>query len=547
MEHRNATACAELILHNGFIWTGDSEQPQVQALAIAGGKVIAVGSSDEILAVHKGDATECVDLGGDRVIPGLNDSHLHLINTGAVMEMVLLDGCRSNEELVERMKKGSAESGWIVGRGFNHEQFTDRRMPTRWDLDQVSTEIPVMAVRTCGHVAICNSKLLEMAGVAKGFGQVDGGEIRYDDKGEPTGFLAEQAMGLAYALQTTEPSREDYKRRISNAMAALIRSGLTSVHTDDLGAEQWDEKIGAYYELYSEGKLPLRINHQLRFGNPEDLLRFDAWLKEHSSVYRFDRNDFSYEVVKLMTDGSLGGRTAAMAEPYADDPSTCGVPVLTRAEMTAILSKAHELGYMLSGHAIGDKAIIDLMEAMADSVPQEKWPEARSQIIHAQITTEAMLTRMQELHLHCDVQPAFVATDAPIVAERVGEAKAKTSYAWKTMLDLGVTVSGGSDSPVESFNPFYGIFCAVTRTDAAGNPVGGWLPDQKLSVAEAVALYTTGSAYAERKETIKGRLMPGYLADCLRIDRDIFAVSPEQIKDTQVKTSWIGGKVAYSL
>ena len=537
---------AELILHNGKIWTGDQGQPEVSSIAVAKGRILAAGGDKQIKNEFCGAETECIDLEGKLLIPGLNDSHMHLTGIGSQLEKVELAGCRSVEDLVKRFQSAARPEGnnWYSGRGFNHEQFHDHRMPTKHDLDQISTEIPVVAVRTCGHVAICNSKLLEMAGIVKGFGQVEGGEIGYDASGEPNGFLAESALALIWGLapQSTE---EDYQRIIARAVPALLAVGLTSVQSDDLGNEFWDEKIAAYHKLYQQGQLPLRINHQLRLGSPEQVLAFVKWREDHKHTLSFDPLQFAYGPVKLMTDGSLGGRTAAMSEPYADDPTTMGVPVLTREQMVAIFKAAHENGFQLCGHAIGDQAIIDLVEAAAEVISENERTSARPRVIHAQITTQNMLERMQELSFHCDIQPAFVATDYPIVARRVGEAKAETSYAWKEMLNLGITISGGSDSPVESFNPFYGIWCAVTRTDLDGNPRGGWLPEQKLTVAEAVALYSTGSAYAEGKDQVKGKIAKGYLADCILLDRDIFTVPVEQIKDTKVLTSWIGGKVAY--
>ena len=546
---------ADSILYNGLIWTGDTSCPEVSAVALKGNMVLAVGNSSDILGIYQGASTECYDLQGKRVIPGLSDSHMHLLNVGKAMESVDLGGSRSAQDIVERLLAGHGAQqggGVIQGRGFNHEQFDDRRMPDRHDLDRVSTTRPVVAVRTCGHIAVVNTKALELMGIATA-GQlantgVGSDEIRVEADGSASGVLTERALSLMSRLPSTKPSHEDLQRMIVNASQAMIASGLTTVHTDDFGGdpEQWEDIAAAYHAVSTEGKLPLRIAHQLRFDSPDAVQSFVVWQKSTAERLGFAPRALHYSSVKLMTDGSLGGRTAAMSEPYADDATTCGVPVLSREQMTAILTKAHAAGFILSGHAIGDQAITDLVEAMGAAVPKDKWADARSQVIHAQITTKAMLERMRELHIHCDIQPAFVATDYPIVAERVGEAKASTSYAWKAMLDLGITISGGSDSPVEPFNPFYGIYCAVTRTDVAGLPQGGWLPEQKLSVAEAVHAYTVGSAYAERREDCKGRIWPGQLADILLIDQDIFVIDQQHIKDTQVLVSWIDGRIVYT-
>ena len=555
-ETMKAPVAADIILHNGLIWTGEASCPEVSAVAFQGSTVLAVGNSSDILEMHSGDSTQVIDLQGKRVIPGLSDSHMHLLNVGKSMESVDLGGSRNANDLVERLLAGASAQqgeGVIQGRGFNHEQFDDRRMPDRHDLDRVSTSRPVVAVRTCGHIAVVNTKALELMNIATAeqIASTESGsdEIRVDAQGNANGVLTERALAYMSRLPSDKPTVEDLKRMIIHASQAMIASGLTTVHSDDFGGdpEQWDDIAAAYHAVVREGKMPLRVAHQMRFDRPETVHAFVAWQQKNALRFDFDPNAFHYGSVKLMTDGSLGGRTAAMSQPYADDASTSGVPVLSREKMTAILTEAHAAGFALSGHAIGDQAITDLVEAMGAAVPMEKWADARSQVIHAQITSSAMLERMRDLHIHCDIQPAFVATDYPIVAERVGEQMASTSYAWKTMLDLGITISGGSDSPVEPFNPFYGLYCAVTRTDAAGLPVGGWLPQQKLSVAEAVHAYTVGSAYAERREQVKGSIWPGQLADALVIDQDIFAIDPLLIKDTKVLVSWINGKVVYEV
>ncbi|MCL2497661.1 MAG: amidohydrolase [Symbiobacteriaceae bacterium] len=532
----------DLILSNGKVWTGNPMQPTAEAVAIAQGRIVAVGDNATILRDYQ--SQNSYDMAGRRLLPGLQDSHLHLISTGTFLGQISLVGCRSIGELQERLRTAPAGEDWIVARGFLQDEFNEKRMPTREDLDEVSATRPVFIVRACGHVAICNTLLLNMAGVVKGFGQVSGGEIGYDAQGEPNGFLAENAIGLARRLQPATTSQR-LQSSIARAAAELLRSGITTAQSDDFGRDNWDLTFTAYQEAYEAGQLPLRVNHQMRFNTPEDVARFVAWRDTVAYAAGIPRERFAFGPVKLMCDGSLGGRTAAMADPYHDAPHTQGVAILSREEMTAIFREAHAAGFQLSGHAIGDKAITDLIEAMGAAIPEAEREQARPRVIHAQITTEAILQRMRELKVHCDIQPAFVPTDCPILDARVGPDKAATSYAWATMRHTGITTSGGSDSPVESYNPFYGIYCAVTRQNSEGIPLQGWSPQERLTVAEALKLYTYDGAYAIGLEGQVGQIAPTQWADMILIDRDIITVPHQEIKDIQVVAAWVDGLLAY--
>ena len=559
---------ADLILHNGLLWTGDALRPHAEALAVVDGRIIFAGSSSEVLSKYK--SPDSVDLHGRRLLPGLHDSHMHLINTGKALQTVDLTGCSSISEMIDRYrgflhkkggagseddlltgrgflhKKGGAgnEDDFLMGRGFLQDGFIEKRMPTRDDLDLISTQHPIVALRACGHILVCNSRVLELAKIGKGFGQVEGGEIGYDSEGRPNGVFSENAINLINAI-IPPPTVETLQETISIAASQLLRCGITTAHTDDLDNKDWELKHRAYAAAAKAGRLKVRLNHQLRFDKQEDVSAFVSWRDEHAGEYGFDPEFFCYGPVKLMCDGSLGGRTAALREPYADDPGTSGIAVLDKEKMVAILSEANRFGFKLCGHAIGDRAISDLVEAMGEVVPPQSRKAARSRVIHAQITTPDILERMRELHIHCDVQPPFVATDHGIVADRVGRAKAQTSYAWRTMRRMGITTSGGSDSPVESCNPFYGIYCAVTRQTAAGEPPGGWHPEQCLSVEEALRLYTCDAAYAAGTENVTGCLKPGYYADFILLDRDILSIPHQDIKDVNVLSTWVAGGQVY--
>ena len=530
---------------NGRIWTGDVLRPKAEAMAVEAGRVLACGSKEELSLQFTG--AQHISLEGQTVIPGLHDSHMHLVNVGRMMEWVRLNDCTSREEVISKCRAfadKNPDAAMITGRGFLQDLFEDHAMPTRYDLDQVSQSKPVVIVRACGHIAVVNSVLLRMAGIGQGYQFASNGQVDLDANGEPLGILRESAMSLATAHYPKE-KREDVHRYIRNAAKAAVASGLTSVQSNDVGNtgnEGWDKALGAYQDWIAENPVGLRINHQLLFGSVEGLLQFHHW-KEND--YGHSNNErMSLGPVKLMCDGSLGGRTAHMLSPYSDDSTTMGLETLTQEQKNAILSLAHVLGYQMSGHAIGDAAIQGMLNAFESALLATPKKDARPRIIHAQLTTPAQLLQIQRLGVVIDAQPGFVGTDLHIAEKRIGQDRAKSSYAWKTLLDLGVVLAGGSDAPVEPFNPFIGLGCAVTRTDTKGVPIGGWLPEQKITIEQTVKMYTYGSAFACFQEREKGRLMKGMLADFVVLDQDIFSIESHRIQDTRAVQTWIGGQLA---
>lgn len=535
---------AELIIVNANVITVDKNQPKAEAFAVKNGRFAAVGSSREVLE-YRGSSTEVIDLAGATVVPGFNDSHMHLLGVGSALESADLTDARSVEDLItigKRFYQRNSELQWIVGRGWNHERFTDGRMPTRYDLDQISTEVPILFTRVCGHIAVANSKALELAGLAAPVEQPAGGYVDVSGDGEPTGVLRERAIGLVGKLMPA-PQLEDYKRRLEKGARLAVSLGLTTVQSDDLGdINSMPAKLQAYKELLEEGRLPLRVNLQVRLPNSDQIREF---AEEVRSQHCFPEHTVEFGPIKLMCDGSLGGRTAALKQPYADDPTTSGVAVLEQEQVNEMITLAHNYGLQVSGHAIGDLAMQMLLNAFRLMLEQQPVKDARPRIIHAQLTDSQILTEMRELGVVCDIQPVFVGTDMHFVEKRIGQERAKTTYAWKTMRRMGIPTAGGSDAPVESCNPLLGIYAAVTRQDASGYPDGGWLPDEKLSVAEAVELFTMGSAYAAFDENDKGSITPGKLADFVILSEDVFAVEPQRIKDVKVVATYIGGQCVY--
>ncbi len=537
------------IIFNGKIITVNENQPRAEAVAISGDRFSAVGSDQEILALADSN-TEKIDLQGKTVLPGFNDSHLHLLWIGKGLEEVNLNGVKSCQEIINRGKEfleenknlfGAKQDIWLAGRGWNDSLFTDSSLPSRADLDQISTELPIVFRRVCGHVSVVNSKALELAGIDSNFEQPQGGKIDFDQSGKPTGILREQAMQLVNKLQPVE-SVEDYMRYFEKGQAVALQYGLTSVHSDILGeVATVGPKLTALANLIKKDALPLRISTQIRVWSKEEIDHF----KEIWQNFDFAEHTVEAGLIKIMTDGSLGGRTAAMLEPYADDPNSTGVEQLTQKEVNDLLTYAHQAGFQVAGHAIGDKAIQMMLNGFKEMAGSKIEDDLRPRIIHAQITNKELLEEMARLGVVCDIQPVFVGTDLHIVEDRLGKERAKETYAWKTMRKMGIVTAGGSDAPVESCNPLLGIYTAVTRQDQAGYPAEGWLPEEKLSLEEAIELFTLGSAYASFDEKEKGSIETNKLADFVVLAADITSIPVEEIKDLNVESTFVGGKEVY--
>lgn len=536
-----------LIFINGKIITMDPLQPQAEALYVEDGIIKALGNNSDIISYKKHD-TEVINLNGRLMVPGFNDSHMHLLNYGSTLMHVDLVGVASIDEIIERTREfiknnniGSTEM--ITGRGWNHDYFNERRFPTRYDLDKISTTQPILLTRVCGHAAVVNSKALEMAGITKNTPQVDGGHFDVNENGEPLGIFRENAIGLVSRL-VKEPSIEEIKKMITIAAERANAQGITSVQSDDLLSvtdDDFTKVISAYMELRNEGKLTVRVNEQSNF---EDIDNFKKFINM-GYVTGYGDEFFKIGPLKLLADGSLGARTAYLTRPYFDDPSTSGIPVLCQEELDDFITTAHNTGMQVAIHCIGDGAMYMVFESIEKAMKQNPRKDPRHALVHCQITDEVLLDRFKDLNVIAHIQPIFLNYDLHIVEERIGKARAKTTYNWKGLLDRGVHIACGSDCPVESFNVLYGIYSAVTRKDLNGYPDGGWLPEQRLTVMEALHGFTMGGAYASFEENIKGSITPGKLADMAVLSEDIFEIEPDRIKDVNVEMTFLGGKLVY--
>jgi predicted amidohydrolase YtcJ len=514
---------------------GVVEKKREQALAVSGGKIVATGSNEEIQKL-KGPTARVIDLGGHFVMPGFNDAHTHLASAGFEKLNVDLVGAKSLEEMQQRIAaraKTAAPGEWVLGEGWDHTLWASQKLPTRQDIDAVTGDHPAIFSRVDGHIAIANSAALKAAGITAQTPDVHGGKIDHDDKGEPTGILRETAQGAVRA-KIPKPTPEQRRRALELAIQDAARWGITSAQDNS----EWDDFL-IYEQLEKEGKLTLRIAEWLPFDTPVDELRRRR--DHHASGDSL----LHTTMLKGFMDGSLGSRTAAMLAPYNDDPKNAGLP---RYEQDALNQKAAErsqAGFQLGFHAIGDRGARMALEAFAYA--QQHSPAAsnnfRYRIEHAQVVAPDDFKKFKDLGVIASMQPNHLLTDMNWAESRVGALRAQHSYAWKEFLEDGVTLAFGTDYPVEPITPFRGVYAAVTRKNEAGTKE--YIPEQKITIQEAIAAYTTGSAYAEFEEKSKGTLAPGMLADFVVLDRDITKVDPPEILKTRVLRTVVGGKTVY--
>ena len=535
----------DAIFYNGIIHTMDKAVPKAEAVAVKDGIIIRVGSNEDVLKLRT-ESTAMYDMDGKTMLPGFCDSHMHLLSYGYSLEKVNLYSAKSMDDLIklgQDFLKEHPGLTWLQGRGWNTGDWEDKRYPNRYDLDKITTEIPMFYTRSCAHIISVNSKALEVMGVTRDTPQVPGGSIEKDINGEPLGIFAEAARDLIYnALPKLTVS--DIKRLIVKGAKEVLSCGITTVHTDDfeaIAAGEYQKVLDAYHQLEQEGNLPVRIYEQCLLASVPLLEKFLSeghHTNEGSPMFRIG-------TLKLLVDGSLGGKTAFLRKPYKNDPSTKGIATFTQEELDKLVSMAQASGLMISPHNIGDGAMEMDLNAIENAQIQYPRADMRHALIHCQITDLDLLKRCRDLNVVMHVQPAFIDSDMHIVKDYVGEELEKSSYAWKTMMDMGLPVAFGSDAPVISFNVMEGIYCAVTRKDLKGFPESGWLPDQKMSVYDAVYAYTMGGAYASYDEGKKGSIRNGKYADFAVLDKDVFSVPEEEIKDIKVCMTVLDGKVVY--
>jgi predicted amidohydrolase YtcJ len=539
---------ADVIFIDGDIYTGVPANSQFnsvlreEAIAILGDRIEAVGKQADV-EKFKGPQTKVIDLGGHFVMPGFNDAHLHLADAGLQQLNVDLTGVKSLDEFRQRIVKflETIKPGdWILGGGWDETLWPMKVTPTRWDLDEISGAHPIFLERIDGHIGIANTRALQLANVTLASKDPQGGHIDRSESGEPAGILRETAMRAIYAV-VPKPTREKRWQGIELALADMAKHGVTSAQD----YSTWDD-FQVYEQLEKEGKLTTRISEWLPFDEPVETLK-----KKRASHPQSDLM-LHTGMLKGFMDGSLGSHTAALLEPYADDPKNSGLPRYEAAQLNEMAKQRVLAGFQLGFHAIGDKGVQMALDAYAEAEKAARdggvkasngGDDFRLRIEHAQVTTAAEIARFKELNVIVSMQPSHVLTDMRWAQDRLGPKRAATSYAWAAFLDKGVTLAFGTDYPVEPVSPFRGLYAAVTRKSEDGKQE--YFPEQKLTMDQAIAAYTTGAAFAEFEEKEKGKLVPGMLADFVVLDRDVTASAAEKVLATKVLRTVLGGKTVY--
>jgi len=524
---------------HGRIYTNDPAHPWAEAMAVSDGVITCIGKVDHVLLNCGGgqEGMETVQLKGQFVMPGFNDAHVHLGKAAADELAVPLTGVASVEEMQKRVAAAVAhykEGEWITGGGWDHTLWPEKRFPNRRQLDAVAPRNPVILTHVSGHVAVANSLALKSAEIDRNTPNPPGGEIEHDGLGEPTGMLKEDAAMSLVKVRIPEPSLEKRRKGIELVLENVARNGVTSVQD----FSDWAD-FQIYQQLKDEGKLTVRITEWLPFNLPlNDLQNMraqggtkDPWLKTGA--------------LKVFLDGAMGSRTAAMLEPYSDDPSTSGILTSDPENLTAMAIQRDRAGFQLAFHAIGDRAnriALDVFEAVAKANGRR---DRRDRIEHAQVVAPIDFARFAQLHVIASMQPSHQTTDMRWAEDRIGRERIVGAYAWATMLKNGVPLAFGTDYNIEPISPFRGLYACVTRERPDGGPRNGWEPQEKISLSDCIRAYTSGSAYAQFEEGKKGELKLGEYADFVILSNDLTKVPPAQFTKTRVLRAVVGGRTVY--
>jgi predicted amidohydrolase YtcJ len=530
-------ATAELIVTGARIYTVDDNRPVAEAMAIRGGRILFVGSERGALA-HRGSASRVVDLGGRTVIPGMVDAHAHLEGLGTALRTVDLVGTRSYEEVIARVAARAREmpaGTWVVGRGWDQNQWGDTRFPSHQALSSAVPDHPVYLTRVDGHAALVNDAALRAAGVSASTGDPEGGRIERASDGAPAGVLVDAAMGLV-ASRIPDSPRAERITAIRAAIAEANRWGLTGIH--DAGVDAGT--IDIYEELARAGTYDLR-NYVMIRSDDETLERYFS-RGPQSGIHG---GRLWIRSIKISADGALGSRGAALLEPYSDESHHTGLVLTSPERVREVAARALRAGFQLNTHAIGDRANRFVLDAYEAALGENPRSDHRFRVEHAQILHPQDIPRFAALDVIPSMQASHQTSDMYWAERRVGSTRLLGSYAWRSLLDLGVPIPNGSDFPVEAVNPLISFHSSVTRQDADRYPAGGWYPAQRMTREEALRSMTIWPAYAAFQEEELGSLTPGKYADFVVLDRDIMRVAPEEILGTRVLATYLGGRAVY--
>jgi predicted amidohydrolase YtcJ len=523
---------ADLVIKNGTIITMDSVLPHATAMAMTGDRIVWVGETKDSTR-YIGPKTQVLDLSGKFVFPGFIDSHAHIRSLGQSHMQIDLVDTRNKAAVINMVKEGVAKAKkgeWVLGRGWDQNDWPEKNFPNAADLDSISPDNPVVLERVDGHAYWVNSKTLSIAEITESTKDPDGGKILRDSRGKPTGVLVDNATDLVDAKMKSLTIPEIIQRT-NLALQDAVRKGITMI--DDAGSP--DSDLQAWKELAAKNELPVRIYSMVwmpsEFG--ENYLKTGP---QHYGPYLEVRS------LKLVLDGALGSRGAALLEPYSDDPGNSGLLRWKEEEMLRVLQAAKAKGIQVGIHAIGDRANRMVLDAYQKvGVKGLRW-----RIEHAQILTLNDISRLSEMGIIASMQPTHATSDMPWATDRVSPERIKGAYAWRSLLDRKTIIAGGSDAPVEDINPLWGIYSAITRQDHEGKPEGGWHPEQLVTRQEALKMFTVSGAYTAFRENELGMLKPHFLADLVVLPENLLTCEPKDMINMKVSYTIVGGKIRYS-
>ncbi len=525
---------ADLVFKNANVHTGNSQQPKAQSIAVIGNKIVAVGSDAEIQP-YIGPKTGVFNVNGKLIVPGFNDAHVHFMETGQQLSSVELRDAKTPQEFVQRIKSFASKLSkgqWILGGKWDHENWTPNNLPTAAMIDAATPDNPVFIDRLDGHMALANSLAMKLAGINKDTKDVDGGLIVRDSNGNPSGVFKDAAMTYV-AKVIPDPSFEEKIRAAIAATGHAASLGVTSVQDMSAGTD-----VGVYQELLRRGELKTRV-----YGC-SPLADYKRW-QNTGLHYAFGDAMLRVGCLKGYSDGSLGSTTAWFFDPYLDAPNTSGLASDEIAKTPEYVLAADKAGLQVNIHAIGDKANATVLDIFAATEKANGMRDRRFRIEHAQHLRQQDIPRFGSQKVVASMQPFHIIDDGRWAWKRLDEKRLKGTYAFRSILDSGGVLALGSDSPVAPLNPIWGVYAAVTRRTLDDKNPNGWIPEQKISVEDAIRGYSVGSAFAEFQDGVKGTIAPGNLADFVLLSQDIFTIDPNKIRDVRVLITVVNGVIVF--
>ena len=534
---------------NGEIYSMKKEGEKFQSLGVKDGKIVFLGTNDEAKNVS---SKELIDLKGKMMIPGMADAHLHLYAYCQNLTFVDLAKVHNINEMISLMKekvKNVKKGDWVKGVNFDQSKWKENRFPTLEEMNSISKDNPVIIKRCCLHAVVANSRALEIAGIGKNYQAGSGGIVELDKNRMPNGILREQSTKVFDDI-LPDPLKdiEVQKKIMQDVLNDMSSKGITTIHTYAAKIWQYNEDINIYKNFEKEGKLPLRVTVCI-----DELFEPEILTKEKlSNPYR----KVQLGAYKIFSDGSMGSRSAALKSPYSDDPENSGFMLFTQEELNNKILTGYEHGLQPAIHAIGDRALDMTLSAIEHTLKttkekgmtdEEQKNRLPFRIIHVQMIDDDLLERMKKLPLVLDIQPIFLCTDLHWIEDRIGKERLKGSFALKTMEKAGLIQTGGSDCPVETYEPLKGIYAAVTRQDMEGYPAEGFLPEERLSVYEALCMYTKNVHYATGQESVLGTLEIGKFADLTVLEKNLFKIDKKEIKDVKVEQTYVAGNCVFMI